>query len=225
MMLDGPPGNHQNYTPYPEHAVLDITPASHNTPALRNNDLLTLKTVKLLNLRSNQTVEVTVSLIAVLIGSKPDLFFLQSNLETNLDIHTNLDTTLNTQCIKCIKKQEEDQKQCFIKNHWHYIKNVLEQSIQICKSKYLNYEINGNEKECIMGEFGRFEGDGVGWGVEMGKAVDGRGNPLAVYGDSHEARRVEGVYALGPLTADNFMRFIPGGAVAIVSHIHKQRNN
>lgn len=32
-----------------------------------------------------------------------------------------------------------------------------------------------------------------------------------------------GLYALGPLVGDNFVRFIIGGALAITSHIYKQK--
>ncbi|CAH0717584.1 unnamed protein product, partial [Brenthis ino] len=230
MMMDGPTGNHPDYTPYPEHAVLDITPISpHETtpsPKLRDeidDETLTLKKVKLLNLITNETVEITVTLIAVLIGSKPDLFFLQ----------TNFDISLNQKCIKCLEKRNENQKQWFLQHHWHYLKTVLEQSIQTCKSKYLNYELNGSETKCLPDcnkedacDCDNPYSDGIGFGVDPDRPVDGRSNPVAIDKSTHEVLNgPAGLYAMGPLTADNFMRFIPGGAMAIVSHIHKQKDN
>ncbi|XP_050355855.1 oxidative stress-induced growth inhibitor 1-like [Nymphalis io] len=266
MMLDGPSGNHPYYTPYPDHMIVEITPiaAQESSPKLyedKDDEILTLKRVKLLNLVTNETVELTVSLIAILIGSKPDLFFLQTNFNLNK-------MTSQEECIKCIEKKESDenQRQCFLRNHWHYIKSVFGQSIQICKSRYLNYsEINGNtDTKCVIPDCNRRNmkcvcnrldiekavkcqceiipyndsvknkvscqchltnpfSDGLGFGVDPSKPVDGRGNPIAIDKRTHEVLNApKGLYALGPLTADNFIRFIPGGAVAIVAHLHKE---
>ena len=49
-----------------------------------------------------------------------------------------------------------------------------------------------------------------------------RANPIDVDPYSHEARAVPGLYAMGPLTGDNFVRFIQGGALAITNHHHHQ---
>ncbi|XP_072948194.1 oxidative stress-induced growth inhibitor 1-like isoform X2 [Epargyreus clarus] len=259
MMIDGPTGNYQNYTPYPEHMIVEITPVpgSKDTHINEKETSLRLKRVKLLNLITNETVEITVCLIAVLIGSKPDLFFLQTNFNiNNMDIKN---------CIKCIdedekrKIEDENQRQCFLKNHWHYIKAVLGQSIQSCKSRYLNYtEINGNTNtKCIVPDCNKRNGitkigssdnvgllekceceeksnvcqcqptnpysSGIGFGIDPKKPVDGRSNPIAIDKSTHELLNApKGMYALGPLTADNFIRFIPGGALALVAHIHKE---
>ncbi|XP_064074990.1 oxidative stress-induced growth inhibitor 1-like [Vanessa tameamea] len=266
MMLDGPSGNHPYYTPYPDHMIVEITPIAEqeSSPKLyedKDDAILALKRVKLLNLVTNETVELTVSLIAVLIGSKPDLFFLQTNFSLN-------NMVPQEECIKCIEEKESDenQRQCFLRNHWHYIKSVLGQSIQICKSRYLNYsEINGNtDTKCVIPDCNRRSikcvcnrletekavkcqceiipysdsvkrkvtcqchltnpfSDGLGFGVDPSKPVDGRGNPIAIDKSTHEVLNApKGLYALGPLTADNFIRFIPGGAVAIVAHLHKE---
>lgn len=257
MMIDGPAGNHPNYKPYPEHMIVEITPVpGHKEPNNEKNSLC-LKRVKLLNLITNETVELTVSLIAVLIGSKPDLFFLQTNFDiNNMDIKN---------CIKCIdedekrKIEDENQRQCFLKNHWHYIKAVFGQSIQSCKSRYLNYtEINGNTNtKCIVPDCNKRNvmnkidtenvglldkcvcytednsicqcqptnpySSGIGFGIDPKKPVDGRSNPIAIDKSTHELLNApKGVYALGPLTADNFIRFIPGGALALVANIHKE---
>nr|XP_032523977.1 oxidative stress-induced growth inhibitor 1-like [Danaus plexippus plexippus] len=242
MMLDGPSGNHENYTPFPEHTIIEITPVSCEEPSLKlknytEDESLHPKKVKLLNLVTNQTVEITVSLIAVLIGSKPDLFFLHTDFNPR---------NIQVQDCKCEKKQ--NQRQCFLKNHWHYIKSVLEQSIQICKSRYLSAEINGNtDTGCTLPDCNKRKeysvvnkqitpycqcqptnpySGGIGYGADPSKPVDGRSNPIAIDRSTHELLNgPKGVYALGPLTADNFIRFIPGGALAIVAQIHKENKS
>lgn len=273
MMLDGPSGNHPNYTPYPEHMIVEINPLASTESSLKLNpdfddETLQPKRVKLLNLVTNQTVELTVALVAILIGSKPDLFFLQTNFSLN-------EIDLQKECIKCIEKKEENQRLCFLKNHWNNLKNVLEQGLQSCKSRYLNYnEINGNtDTKCLVTNCNKRKiiennsdtdnGDntsavkckctntytkiipyenikkidcdcqptnpyssGLGFGIDPTKPVDGRANPIAIDKSTHELLNApKGMYALGPVTADNFIRFIPGGAVAIVAHLHSEMKN
>ncbi|KAJ8710405.1 hypothetical protein PYW07_009771 [Mythimna separata] len=258
MMCDGPSGNHPNYTPYPEHTILEVTPENDPTHKLNADDIedyaLSLKRVKLLNLNTKEVTEIQVYLIGVFIGAKPDLFFLQTNFLDCIDIKID--------CAKCIDeskmtKRKIEEKQCFLKNHWHYIKSMLGQSIQSCKSRYLNYsEINGNtDTKCVVPACNKRNNEknsidkcqiipypnevkinctcdvvnpyssGLGFGIDPKKAVDGRANPIAIDRSSHEILNApEGMYALGPLTADNFVRFIPGGALAIVSHMHQNKH-
>ncbi|RVE53456.1 hypothetical protein evm_001826 [Chilo suppressalis] len=265
MMRDGSSEDYPDYKSYPEHMIVDITPlediTTKPTPHDPEVDYETIrpKRVKLLNLVTNDTTEVTVSIIAVFIGSKPDLFFLQTNFNLN-------SIELEQDCIKCTdernakKKIEDERRQCFLRNHWHYIKSVLGQSIQSCKSRYLNYtEINGNtDTKCIVPDCNKrpektkctcdeiktddckYEiipsenkcqcqltnpySNGIGFGMDPNKPVDGRSNPIAVDKSTHELlNSPKGIYALGPLTGDNFVRFIPGGALAIASHIHRKR--
>ena len=40
---------------------------------------------------------------------------------------------------------------------------------------------------------------------------------------SHESIRQPGIYAMGPLVGDNFVRFLQGGALAISNHILKKK--
>ena len=41
---------------------------------------------------------------------------------------------------------------------------------------------------------------------------------------SHESVRQNGIYAMGPLVGDNFVRFLQGGALAITNHILKKKH-
>merc|ERR1712107_221746 len=55
-----------------------------------------------------------------------------------------------------------------------------------------------------------------------GRAID-RNNPIDISAFTHQPNNVPGLFALGPLTGDNFVRFIQGGALAIASHVHQTR--
>lgn len=68
------------------------------------------------------------------------------------------------------------------------------------------------------------QGCGIGLGVCPTKPIDCRNNPIAIDKVSHSVLNApKGMYALGPLAGDNFVRFIPGGALAIVSHIWNEK--
>lgn len=252
MMCDGPSGSHPSYTPYPRHVLAAAAPLSPRKPPKMADDEDFPKSVKLLDIVTNETTELTVSIIAVLIGSKPDLFFLQTNFNLNC-IDLNNCTKCTDESKHAAKRKIEDNR-CFLKNHWHYFKTVLGQSIQSCKSRYLNYsEINGNDTKCIVPDCNKRMKEckcevvpysdplenkikcqcqpsnpyssGIGFGIDPKVGVDCRGNPVAIDKGTHEMLYSPGLYALGPLTADNFVRFIPGGALAAVAHMHKERKN
>lgn len=247
MMCDGSNGNYVNYTSLPEHAIVDVSLINElgdPPPPLSKDEPLTdthvaPKRVKLLNLVTNEIKEITTRIVAVLIGSKPDLHFLQSNFNMNF-------IEQEKECHKCQNKLKNNDKEskCFLKDHWTYLKCFIGQGIQSCKSRYLNYtEINGNtdkmlSSECDCDIIDKLEecdckenstidnnpySDGIGFGIDEKKPVDCRSNPLAVDKITHEMLNApKGMYALGPVTADNFVRFIPGGALSIVACIHKE---
>jgi len=60
-------------------------------------------------------------------------------------------------------------------------------------------------------------------GQQLGRipgAVIDRNNPIDIDAFTHQSTSIPGLYAMGPLTGDNFVRFIQGGALAITSHVH-----
>jgi hypothetical protein len=64
---------------------------------------------------------------------------------------------------------------------------------------------------------------GLSLGIKSSEPVDCRSNPIDVDPYTHRAVKAPpGMYALGPLAGDNFVRFLQGGAVAITSHINKE---
>ena len=62
---------------------------------------------------------------------------------------------------------------------------------------------------------------GIGLGKFQDRPIDSRWNPIEVDDFTYEVLRAPrtGLYALGPLVGDNFVRFILGGAFAILVHI------
>lgn len=220
------------YTSLPDHVILDVTPLSADrTGDADDEDLIRPKRVRLLDPRTDTTKEVTVSIIGAFIGSKPDLFFLQTNLNRD-----RIDIKAKCTCGRAADeaKRKIDDKQFFLKNHWHHLKSVVGQSLQNCRSRYFHHtELNGKrgapaecggEGRCCAAEA---LSDGIGFGIDRSKPVDCRANPLAIDKGTHELLAApRGLYALGPVAADNFVRFVPGGALAAVAHMHRaERTN
>lgn len=64
---------------------------------------------------------------------------------------------------------------------------------------------------------------GLGLGEDPTKPIDCKNNPIDVDKYTNAVLRSphKGLYAMGPLVGDNFVRFIPGGALSITSALHK----
>lgn len=56
---------------------------------------------------------------------------------------------------------------------------------------------------------------------ELGR-ID-KNHPLDIDVYTHQSVNIPGLFAMGPLTGDNFVRFLQGGALAIASYAHTQR--
>lgn len=63
--------------------------------------------------------------------------------------------------------------------------------------------------------------EGLDLGSCAGNPVDCRANPMNIDPFTHETLAHKGIYALGPLVGDNFVRFLQGGALAAASHMWK----
>lgn len=59
-------------------------------------------------------------------------------------------------------------------------------------------------------------------GVKKSLPVDNKTNNVAIDKLTHSVDGLDGLYAMGPLAGDNFVRFIPGGALAILSDLYKK---
>lgn len=58
-------------------------------------------------------------------------------------------------------------------------------------------------------------------GINPAKPVDGKRNPIDINLFSHETVSYPGMFAVGPLVGDNFVRFVQGGSLAVASHVMK----
>ena len=56
-----------------------------------------------------------------------------------------------------------------------------------------------------------------------GVLIDGKRNPVDVDAFTYQSMRRPGLYAVGPLVGDNFVRFLRGGAVGVAAHIWSAR--
>ena len=66
------------------------------------------------------------------------------------------------------------------------------------------------------------ENGGRGLTIDETKPISCRNNPLDVDVFTLESNKQPGLYGIGPLVADNFVRFAQGGALAITKHIHSK---
>ena len=65
---------------------------------------------------------------------------------------------------------------------------------------------------------------GSSLGFLEGEPIDSKNNPLDIDPISYEHSEENGLYAMGPLVGDNFVRFLQGGALGIVADIWKKRD-
>ncbi|XP_014468252.1 PREDICTED: oxidative stress-induced growth inhibitor 2-like isoform X2 [Dinoponera quadriceps] len=65
------------------------------------------------------------------------------------------------------------------------------------------------------------EGDGIRLGTIADRPIDNKSNPIEIDDITYEVIKapMKGLYALGPLVGDNFVRFVLGGAFGILAHI------
>lgn len=64
---------------------------------------------------------------------------------------------------------------------------------------------------------------GTTLGLEQGQKININHNPLDVNPFTNESLVEHGLYALGPLVGDNFVRFVKGGAIAIVQDLQRKK--
>ncbi|KAK5647263.1 hypothetical protein RI129_002155 [Pyrocoelia pectoralis] len=59
-------------------------------------------------------------------------------------------------------------------------------------------------------------------GVNKNLPIDNKSNNIDINKLNYSVSGIDNLYAMGPLAGDNFVRFIPGGALAIVSDLYKK---
>lgn len=205
------------YRALPEHTIFDIQ-------SLNGNRFVTVQ-----NLKTGVQQVIQVSYCAVLIGSRPDLNLL-SNISTSASINkenTTLSFTDNNMYESLLANNLNPCKLFSKKLMW--LKNMCAKChfmLSFCSRKQNNkLEVNStliNMKCRCENSIPQSKHNGLGFGEDPKKPIDCKSNPIAVNKYSYRIMNApEGLYALGPLVGDNFVRYIPGGALAITSALHK----
>ncbi|XP_053905310.1 oxidative stress-induced growth inhibitor 1 [Malaclemys terrapin pileata] len=66
--------------------------------------------------------------------------------------------------------------------------------------------------------------NGIDLAIDNEQPVNSKRNPINVDPFTYECVQEKGLYAVGPLAGDNFVRFVQGGALAIASSLLKKAN-
>uniref|UniRef100_A0A8C3XGY1 Oxidative stress induced growth inhibitor 1 n=1 Tax=Cyanoderma ruficeps TaxID=181631 RepID=A0A8C3XGY1_9PASS len=66
--------------------------------------------------------------------------------------------------------------------------------------------------------------NGIDLAIDSDQPVNSKRNPIDVDPFTYECTQEKGLYALGPLAGDNFVRFVQGGALAAASSLVKKAN-
>uniref|UniRef100_A0A8D0DFR9 Oxidative stress-induced growth inhibitor 1 n=2 Tax=Salvator merianae TaxID=96440 RepID=A0A8D0DFR9_SALMN len=66
--------------------------------------------------------------------------------------------------------------------------------------------------------------NGVDLAIDSDQPVSSKRNPMDVDPFTYESVQEKGLYAVGPLAGDNFVRFVQGGALAVASSLLKKVN-
>lgn len=181
--------------------------------------------VTIQSLRSEECQTFEVSFCAILIGSRPDMSLLHSinsspspkqhQLVASVNENTAENIVIRTlRRLKIFCEKCRHLNLCFgIKNRNIIINSLIDDANNKTFSlqKTCQCELSATDKKL------RCDDSGVGFGEDQNKPIDCKNNPLAVNKFTNELLHVPGVYALGPLVGDNFVRFIAGGALSISS--------
>jgi thioredoxin reductase len=62
-------------------------------------------------------------------------------------------------------------------------------------------------------------------GVVPGMQIDSKHNPIDIDPYAYQSLAEPGLFAMGPLAGDNFVRFLRGGAMGITAHLWRKQNN
>lgn len=67
-------------------------------------------------------------------------------------------------------------------------------------------------------------GGGKNLATNKNLPVDCKTNPLDIDKVTHCVNGFDNLFAVGPAAGDNFVRFIPGGALAVIAELYKRHN-
>lgn len=227
------------YKPLPEHTITDMHTSN-------GKNLVTLQ-----HLKTGESRVVEVSFCAILIGSRPDLRLLTQVSSNSNHSATSL-TQLTSRKDNNSKNHDDNSLYQESNDFFKIISRYITWLKNLCAKCRRNYN-NGDRSTRFIIESDDSETDcnslykmcrrcdpkkekshhntvtneaGLGFGENPKKPIDCKNNPISVDKYTNQVLNApEGLYALGPLVGDNFVRFIPGGALAITSALHKLNEN
>ncbi|KAG4066713.1 hypothetical protein HA402_007349 [Bradysia odoriphaga] len=211
-MMKDKSGTYDNYAPLPEHTIVDVS--------THGEHLVTVQ-----HLKTGETRQIEVSFCTVLIGSRPDLRLLsnismQSSCETYCDDYPLNDSgKLAARQINWLKNISE---KCRHLNlcQWGRQKEYKSVCGQNIVKKWTNFAQCENNNGSSIKQTNLLSEKTMGLGEDPTKPVNCKSNPIYINKFTNEAVRApKGLYCVGPLVGDNFVRFIPGGALAITHAI------
>ncbi|GAB0090099.1 oxidative stress-induced growth inhibitor 1 [Sergentomyia squamirostris] len=226
-MMKNPNEAHSCYTPLPEHTIADVASVPSGSGEEKRR-------VTVRHLKTGETRDFEVSFCAILIGARPDLRFLtplstsgasvpedhptEQAIEENLSFFGRQLTWFKNLCAKgrhlslCERVRRPDYK----KICGHNFTTTNEKSTKSCECLPRPPRV-GLSEDIVTN---------LGLGEDPTAAIDGKNNPIAVDKYTNQVLRgPKGLYAMGPLVGDNFVRFIPGGALAITSALQNLEND
>lgn len=216
------------YTPLPEHTIVDLYPI----PVSSGGHKVTVQ-----HLKTEEKREIEVSFCAILIGSRPDLRFL-----CGLDTSTAASTTTSSTVAHRSHHEPSDSDpalrleiislhdlalRTLIARKLLWLKNfcIKCSHLGLCEKSYKKL-YGGKECRKNCDDVKAKDGKRIrcfGLGEDPSKPIDCKNNPLAVDKFTYEVTKVNrNLFAMGPLAGDNFVRFIPGGALAITAALHQR---
>lgn len=228
-MMKDPNRNYDLYSPLPEHTIVDLYPIPMNHGSHK---------VTLQHLKTGDKREIEVSYCAILIGSRPDLRFLngiESLVDSDNDYHHDTsreiislhDLALRTLITKkllwfknfCIKCRTTGLCEKNLKKNLKACRKICAESLDF-KTEVNNNKLIPHHQEIVET---KRRVRSFGLGEDPTKPVDCKNNTIAVDRYTYEVMKVQrNLYAMGPLAGDNFVRFIPGGALAITADLHRK---
>lgn len=246
-MMKEPHNSYEYYTPVPEHAITDVHPVPLSPGCHR-------VTVRHLITGELRHFEVSFCAILIgarpdlrflnansLASYQQQQQLIGDGVKENSGV---MDCYIEEEC--CNGNLTDDQKMSRLAKQISWLK------IFCAKCRHLNLcerpRKNEYKKICGINNLGRcecppatnlmkqqqmrpespqtkFDDIILGLGEDPRKPIDGKNNPIAVDKFTNQVTRApKGLFAMGPLVGDNFVRFIPGGALAITASLHREND-
>lgn len=239
-MMRNPREKYDLYQAIPESTLKEIKTLNgcHYVTAQKNN---------------NEELTFEVSYTLILIGTRPNLSFISNLPKDHYHHHNNSNNINNNNNNNCTSNNNNIAVRMtnIVNNNESVSENFAIRSLRrlkiFCdKCRHLNLCFGNRNRNHLLNSFIenfpqqtkyceceeylitpdqklKVDDSGIGFGEDPQKPVDCKNNPIAVDKFTNELINHDGIFAMGPLVGDNFVRFIAGGALSISAHIHSEK--